>query len=232
MELKRLITQFVYRIEPKPEGGFIARASDPNVPPLEAPTREELQQKIQATITAGLAAQFPGLKLPLPDHETHFNFHIESKPGGGFAIHSADPGAPPIEGTQEEIENHFAEKLITLAEKLSPELSQALAQQGASGDIKVFVDRKTFSLNPNTHKLGLGLGRSLATAGSIGPGDASTEDAISGDANTVTPGIPSVGNSISNSPITPEGSGSGSIFLFLLTVLVLAALAYFFLYHR
>ena len=65
MELKRLITHFTYRIEPKPEGGFIAHATDPTVPPLEAPTREELQRKIQANIAAGLASEFPGLKLPL-----------------------------------------------------------------------------------------------------------------------------------------------------------------------
>jgi hypothetical protein len=47
MDLKRLLTQVVYKIETKPEGGFIARATDPTVPALEAPTREELQQKIQ-----------------------------------------------------------------------------------------------------------------------------------------------------------------------------------------
>src|SRR5205807_9887900 len=41
MEIKRLITHFTYRIEPKPEGGFIAHAADPSVPPLEASTREE-----------------------------------------------------------------------------------------------------------------------------------------------------------------------------------------------
>jgi len=40
MEIKRLITQFTYAIAPKPEGGFIAHASDPNLPALEAPTRE------------------------------------------------------------------------------------------------------------------------------------------------------------------------------------------------
>jgi hypothetical protein len=32
MELKRLISHFTYRIEPKPEGGFIAHASEPGVP--------------------------------------------------------------------------------------------------------------------------------------------------------------------------------------------------------
>jgi len=56
MELKRLITHFTYRIEPKPEGGFVARASDPTLTPLEAPTREELQQKIQANIKPALGA--------------------------------------------------------------------------------------------------------------------------------------------------------------------------------
>ena len=34
MELKRLISHFTYRIEPKPGGGFIAHASDPAVAPL------------------------------------------------------------------------------------------------------------------------------------------------------------------------------------------------------
>ena len=64
MDLKRLVTQFVYRIEPKPEGGFIARATDPSVPPLEAATREELRKKIQEKIFAALSAEFPGLNLP------------------------------------------------------------------------------------------------------------------------------------------------------------------------
>ena len=81
MELKRLITHFTYRIAPKPEGGFIAHATDPTVPPLEAPTREELQRKIQANIAAGLASEFPGLKLPLENQQLKFAFHIERKPG-------------------------------------------------------------------------------------------------------------------------------------------------------
>ncbi len=102
MELKRLITHFTYRIEPKPEGGFIAHATDPTVPPLEAPTREELQRKIQANIAAGLTSEFPGLKLPLENQELKFAFHIELMPGGGFAIYSADPNAKPIEGATHE----------------------------------------------------------------------------------------------------------------------------------
>ena len=138
MELKRIITKFIYRIEPKPEGGFIAHASDPSLPPLEAPTRLELQQKIQANISAALAAEFPGLKLPAENQELKFNFHIEAKPGGGFIIHSHDPKEAAVEGaTHEEIEHPFAEKLAgVLGKYFMPELSQALANQGGSGDVK------------------------------------------------------------------------------------------------
>jgi hypothetical protein len=93
MELKRLISHFTYRIEPKPGGGFIAHPADPSVAPLEAPAREELQKKIQENILAGLSAQFPGLKLPLENQDLQFAFHIERKPEGGFVIHSSDPNA-------------------------------------------------------------------------------------------------------------------------------------------
>ncbi len=229
MELKRLITQFTYRIEPKPEGGFIAHASDPNLPPLEAPTREELRQKVQATIMAGLAEQFPGLKLPLQGQETKFNFHIESKPGGGFALHSADPGTQPVEGTQEQVENHFAEKLISLAEKFSPELRQALAAQGAS-EVKVFVDRKTFTAKGGSHSLSLSLGQDLLPISPVPTGASGEGNKMPGE--VANPAAASMGGTISAAPITPERSDTWTVFLFVLTVAVIGALIYFFLYHR
>jgi hypothetical protein len=219
MELKSLITHFTYRIEPKPEGGFIAHTTDPTVPPLEAPTREELQRKIQENIAARLASEFPGLKLPLENQQLKFAFHIERKPGGGFAIHSADPDAPLIEGaTHEEIESHFAEKLIAFVGKhFIPELSQALAAQG-SGDIKVFVNRRTgFTVNAGSH--------------TIQTDDVTIEDAKLGDAKTANASLGSVGDAMDNSPITPETSSSWTIFRFLLPLLILAAMMYFFL-HR
>ena len=219
MELKRLITHFTYRIEPKPEGGFIAHTSDPTVRPLEAPTREELQRKIQENIAAGLASEFPGLKLPLEKQQLKFAFHIERKPGCGFAIHSADPDAPLIEGaTHEEIESHFAEKLIAFVGKhFIPELSRALAAQG-SGDIKVFVNRKTgFTVNPGSH--------------TIQTPDVTIEDAKLGDAKTANASFGSVGDAMDNSPITPETSSSWTIFGFMLALLIIAAMMYFFL-HR
>ena len=230
MEIKRLITQFTYAIAPKPEGGFIAHASDPNMPPLEAPTREELQQKVQATIMAGLAERFPGLKLPLQGQESKFSFHIESKPGGGFALHSADPGTQPVEGTQEQIESHFAEKLIGLAEKFSPELKQALASQGVNGDVKVFVDRKTFTVKGGSRSLSLSLGADLLPTSPPSNGGPIARNAVS--AEVTNQDAASMGGTLSNAPITPERSDTWTVFLFLLTVVVIGALVYFFLYHR
>lgn len=230
MEIKRLITNFIYRIEPKPEGGFIARASDPNVPPLEAPTREELQQKIQAAIMANLAAQFPALQLPLQNQGNKFNFHIESKPEGGFALHSAEPGVQPVEGTQELIESHFAEKLIGLAEKVSPELRQALAAQGASGNVKVFVNGKAdITLGTGSRNLSFSLGRGAQPAGAFTADVVTVESAKSGE--TIPAGSNLGGsNMMSNAPITPERSGSASVFFFLLGIVILGALAYFILH--
>ena len=65
MEIKRTISRVIYRIEPKPEGGFIARCGDPNVPPLEADTRFELEQQIKDKITSEVESQIPGLKISL-----------------------------------------------------------------------------------------------------------------------------------------------------------------------
>jgi hypothetical protein len=230
MEIKRLITQFTYAIAPKPEGGFIAHASDPNLPALEAPTREELQQKIQATIMAGLSERFPALKLPLQGQESKFSFHIESKPGGGFALHSADPGTQPVEGTQEQIESHFAEKIIGLAEKFSPELKQALESQGVNGDVKVFVDRKTFTVKGGSRSLSLSLGGDLLPASPLPSGGPIASNATPGELSNRD--AASMGGTISDAPITPERSDTWTVFLFLLTVAVLGALIYFFFYHR
>ncbi len=221
MDLKRIISTFTYRIEPKPQGGFIAHATDPSLPPIEAPTREELQQKIQANISAGLAREFPGLNLPsgnLPSGNKgpKFAFHIEAKPGGGFSLHSHDPNATTIEGaSHEEIELPFAEKLAGVVGYLLPELSQALAKQGGAGDIKVFVDRKeSFTESPGFQKLTFGSTQNFRPSGALQP-----------------PNVGDVVNAGDNSPITFEKSKSWPIFRFLLTVLVVGALMYFFL-HR
>src|SRR5262249_25160813 len=122
----------------------IARLSDPTVPALEASTREELQQKIQANIVSALATEFPGLKLP-QEAKANYVFHVESKPGGGFALHSADPDTKPIEGASHgEIENHFADKLMEfVGNHLTPELAKTIAASASTGNVQVFVNMKT-----------------------------------------------------------------------------------------
>jgi hypothetical protein len=232
MELKRLVSHFTYRIEPKPGGGFIAEPADPSAAPLEAPTREELQKKIQENILAGLSAHFPDLKLPLENQDLQFAFHIEHKPEGGFVIQSSDPHAEPIEVlTHNDMESRFAEKLIGFVGKhLTPELSQALATQGNSGDIKVFVNRKTgISLNAGSHTLNLGSARNLTAPASI----SNTTTTIGAANAKQTAGISSsLGATINNPTIVPEGNSSGKLFRFLFLLLVAAGLAYFFLRHR
>lgn len=227
MELKRLISQFTYRIEPKPEGGFIAHASDPAVPPLEAATRQELQQKIQANIAAALAAEFPGLKLPAQAGQVNFAFHVERKPGGGFSIQSADPNAPPIEGaTHEEIESPFAEKLINFVGKhFAPELSEALAKQGGSGDIRVFVKRNVgLTLKAGGHTVTLG------TAGNLMPTGLSQSQAGTAAAAQLAKAQTNVdfarAGTVDNRPITPESNNSWAVLLVLAGMVILSALTY------
>jgi hypothetical protein len=207
MEIKRLITHFTYRIESKPDGGFIAHATDPTVPPLEAPTREELQQKIQANIAAAVAAEFPGLKLPLENKEVKFAFHIEHKPGGGYVLESTDGKALPITGsTHAEIENHFAEKVLgALGKHLMPEMSQALAGQLGSADVKVFVNRKVSS---------------SSSSSTLGSGDASSMQVENQNLSDLL--------NPTNSPITPRPGTISPIVRFLLAVLIMLGLMYFF----
>lgn len=222
MELKRLITQFTYRIEPKAEGGFIAHASDPAVPAIEAATREELQQKIQAKIASGLATEFPGLKLPSQNQELKFAFHIERKPGGEFSIQSADPNAPPIVGaTQEEIECHFVEKLIKFVGKhFVPGLSQALAAQVGAGDIKVFVSRKTgFTVTAGGNTVTPGSAQNFPLGAAPQPTDSNPTDA-----KTTNPNFG--GGALGSAPLTPESNNTWIVLLLMAAALALGALTY------
>jgi hypothetical protein len=231
MELKRLISHFTYRIEPKPGGGFIAQPSDASVAALEAPTREGITEKIQESILAGLSAQFPDLKLPLENQNLQLAFHIERKPEGGFVIHSSNPNAEPIEVlNHDDMESRFAEKIVGfVGEHLTPELSQALAAQGNSGEIKVVVNRKaSLTVNAGSHTFSLALGRN-PTAPNFISNTATTMEAA--DAKPID-GSGRPGETISNSPISPEAGRSGKVFGFLLMVLVAAAVVYFFLHYR
>jgi hypothetical protein len=232
MEIKRLAEKYVYRIEPKPEGGFIARATDPNVPPIEAASREELRQKIQSTVLAGLGLDFPGLKLPAGTGEMKFSFHVEKQPDGSFDIHSSDPATAPLNAaSHDQVESHFAEKLVEFVGKhMLQNAPEALRAQIASGDIKVFINKQSgFTVTTS---------RSSAAAQTLGSASLLQGDPSSAASTTVLSNRPSnavlgsSGTPIDSSPITPGNEGSGKFFRILLVLLVLAALAFFFLKYR
>jgi len=63
MEIKTSTTKFRYRIEPKPGGGFIARAEEGPAETLEGVTQEELQQKIDDKVTALVGGMLHNDKL-------------------------------------------------------------------------------------------------------------------------------------------------------------------------
>jgi hypothetical protein len=224
MELKHLIQRFAYKIEPKPEGGFIARAADPTTPSLEAPTREELQQKIQANLLAALQQEFPGLKLPAMSGLTNpsanqgvsYEVHVERKPGGGFSVHSGKPGDP----TTHEMVDHLVERLLNAADKNLPQIAQAFAAQAGSGDLTVFVNKAT-STNS-----GAGLTKLFAPAQPIQAKEV-TVQAVT--VETAPTSKESFNNPvIANTPIVPEASGTWKVLRFLLAVVILLVLMYWF----
>lgn len=208
MELKRLISQFTYKIEPMPEGGFVAHASDPSVPPVEAATREELQQKIRANMATALATEFPGLKLPQENKGLKFDFHVGHKPGGGFILESTDgKELPVVGGTHAEIENKFAEKILgALSKGLMPELSKALAERAGSGDVKAVVNREAgFSINSSK----------ASSTGIIQADKAQAADLLNR----------------ANSPITPEANKLWPFIRFLIAAIIFAVIIFFVRYR-
>jgi hypothetical protein len=228
MELKRLVQQFTYRIEPKPEGGFIARCTDPTVPPLEAPTREELQQQIQARVRAALQEKLPGLKLPaLQNRQVKWDVHIDRKPGGGFTVHSERPGAPTGEPASQEKIDHFAEELLGFVDKHFPDLSQALAAQVGGRDLKVFTtEQSSVTLQGNS----IGGAKGLLPTQPMQAADLKNDYARV-DANT--PENANINSAaFANTPITPEASGNWKLFRLLLLIATIAALLYFFVLRR
>jgi hypothetical protein len=230
MQLKHLIQQFSYRIEPKPEGGFIARATDPTIPPLEAPTREELQEKIQEKLALALSEAFPGLKLPVQNRQLKFEVHIERKPGGGFAVHSAEPGTPVIEPATHEKIDHFAEELLGFVDKNFPELSKSIAARVESGTARTFANQATDGiLNADSQS---GSAQGLPQAQAIPSNCGNVDDVKFGNARTMQANFNDVGDVVANTPITPQVSSSWTIFRFLLALLIIAALMYVFLHRR
>ena len=229
MEFKTVIKKFLYRIEAKPSGGFIATCKDSSLPPIEGATRTEVEQKIQESISADLGSQFPSLKPLFDSKQVKLSYHIDPKPGGGYIVHhgdpnssdlsSSDPAHQPIEGsTREHVESLIESKLFSaLMERLPPEAHQQIADKLNSGGLDVTVNRRVSFAT----KIG-------------GQPDLSDEKPLTLDPNpgTATEVLPPATGAINQSPITYEKNKSGGIFRFLLALLVLAALMYFYLHRR
>ena len=226
MEIKRLVQQCVYRIEPKPEGGFIARTSDPNVPPLEAATREELQQKIQAKLVAALGETFPGLQLPQHGKQVSVAMHVERNPGGGFTVHSDNPGMPGFNPAAQEKFDHYADELLGFVDKHFPHLSEQIASQVTGREIQVFTSRTVSTSGKQKPVL----------SPMFLPTQPKQSSEVTGQ--QAPPSTTTIGNTdlnpalLSNTPITPEASKISPIVRFLVTLLIIAAVMYFFFYRR
>jgi len=234
MDIKRLMTYFTYRIEAKPDGGFIARSSDPTLPPIEAPTRWELNDKVRQSIGAAMAAEFPGLKLPVENQQLKATFHIERTPDGSFSIHSNDTNSPSTEVAPHEIESKFAEKLIGyMGKHFMSQISPELAAQIGSGDIKVFVKRNGLAGNADLltpteaqaiSPLFSNLNQESTASGALGTSTLSGANPQDLPAGTI-------GYS-GDSPIKRSTGGNFAILRFLLALLIIGAIMYFYLRYR
>ncbi len=88
------ITKFIYRIEPNPAGGFIARPSDSSLEPIEGATREEIQQRIQAKIADVMQSQLPAeLKLGGLNVKIKRNVTITTRNTTASNTNSSQPSA-------------------------------------------------------------------------------------------------------------------------------------------
>jgi hypothetical protein len=218
MEIKRTISRVIYRIEPKPEGGFIARCDDPNVPPLEAASRFELEQQIKDKITSEVESQIPGLKISL---EKKF-ISLDSKSDGGSISQPGMEGSP-----KQAVEQWLTDKAVNLVEKnLPPELVEQLKNQKLSGNVNIKVTkfggktnfrREYVISNGNAGQL---LSRFLGRQKNSGALEPSAP-VSSSFANTSLD---------SNSPINP--TSSNSFLRFLAAALVLLGVLFFFLYLK
>lgn len=210
MESKRITTQVTYRIEPKPAGGFIAHPTEGNGNTLEAPTREDLQEKIREQSLSSLFGEFPILKGTLENRSLGTTFHIDRTPDGNFAAHSDDPNAADIEGsTKEEVETKLVEKYLGMANKdLLQKFVQAVNAQGST-DIKVVVKSTTSATSiPGLLKGGFGTSKAPALTGAP-------------ESSDLNPG-PGNSGQLNYSPIVPEANGTWKVIAFAVVLLVVA----------
>lgn len=211
MEIKRQVTTYGYKIEPKPDGGFIARSIDPSVPSIEAPTREELQKQIEEKLASALSLSLGGLTLPFGLGK---KLNLQIKPEANFALHAGSENTAGVGSSPEQVQ-HAVEEIANIVGKNFPELKAALeakiqnveSQSGKPLDVNGAQVKITVTRNVGGSLLGIGSKKN------------DTGKVIDGQAN------------FSDSPITPEAGGMGRFWTLLFFALILTGIAYFFL-HR
>jgi|KBSMisStandDraft_5_1062788.scaffolds.fasta_scaffold92070_3 hypothetical protein len=222
MEFKTILSKFIYRIEAKPGGGFIATCKDPTAPPIEGATREEVQQKIQENIAANLATQFPALKSALEAKGVTLHYHVEAKPGGGFIVHHDDAAHDSADhSTHGGIESFIESKIFSaFMDRLPPELLQQFGDKlNAEGaDIEV---KRTFRSSSTES----GVPHFSPVLGEVGT---SPSDLQTAQATTQSPII----RYDSDSPVKYEKSSFGIFLRLLIAAAALAAIAYILFLRR
>src|SRR5262249_820059 len=141
------------------------------------------------------------------------------------------PNAQSIEGaSHDEIESHFAEKLLGFVGKhFMPELARAMAAQG-NADIKVFVNKSGFTVSGGTPTTSLG-GSAVAAGATSMPSLGEKAES----ARLVTTENPTFGNAtvtLNNAPIVPETNKSWAFLRLLLIAVIIAVAMFFFFYRR
>ncbi len=124
MDITKIASMIVYRIGDKSDGGFIACPLDPAMGTIEGPTREEVQQKIQARLGELIAQQLSdGLNSG------------ETKSDGGFIARPLDSAMGTIGGaTREEVQQKIQARIGEL-------IAQQLPAGLNSGGVTVTVNR-------------------------------------------------------------------------------------------
>ena len=113
------------------------------MPPLEAATREELQQKIQAKLVAALGVAFPGLQLPqqgTPGQRCHAR-RSESPVGGFSSALLTIPERPAAIRPRRRSSITTPRSCLSFVDKHFPHLSEQIASQVTGREIQVFTSR-------------------------------------------------------------------------------------------
>jgi hypothetical protein len=220
MEIKRTISRVIYRIEPKPEGGFIARCDDPTVAPLEAASRFELEQQIRDKVTSEVESQIPGLQISLEKKITSFDNKSDD---GSISQPGLKGGAMPA------VEKWLTDKAVMLVEKnLPPELIEQLKNQKLSGNVNIKVTKFGGKTNFRREYV-IPNGNAGQVLSRFFTGRQKNSGALE-PSNPVSASFSGT-NLDSTSPITPV-SGTGPFLRFLLAAIVLVGILFFFLYLK